>query len=139
MEKIWHHAFYNELHVAREEYLVLLTKAPLDPKANREKMTQIMFETFNTPATYVAIQAVLSLHTSGHTTGLVMGSGDGVTYTVPIYKGCTLPHHLESGPGWPGRGSRATASLADRMQKEVTALVPSTMKIKILAPPECKR
>ncbi|KAK2103642.1 hypothetical protein P7K49_017498 [Saguinus oedipus] len=44
METIWHHTFYNELHVAPEEH-----------PANGEKMTQIMFETFNTPAMYVAI------------------------------------------------------------------------------------
>merc|ERR1719195_524622 len=92
MEKIWDHTFQNELRVDPEEHPVLLTEAPRNPKSNREKMITTMFETFSVPSFYVAVQAVLSLYSSGRTTGIVMDCGDGVSHTVPIFEGYCLPH-----------------------------------------------
>jgi actin beta/gamma 1 len=82
MEKIWHHTYFSELHVAPEEHPVLITEAPMNPLRNREMMASIFFESFNVPAFYVDIPAVLSLYCSGRTTGFVIDSGDGVTQCV---------------------------------------------------------
>ena len=66
----------------------------MNPKDNRERMTQIMFESFSVRRYYVNIQAVLSLYASGRTTGCVMDSGDGASRAVPVYEGYALPHAI---------------------------------------------
>jgi len=95
MTLIWNHCMMNELRVTPSDFPALLTEAPRNPKANREKMCEIFFDKFNVPGFYLAIQAVLSLYSSGKITGLVLDSGDGVTHTVPIYDGYSISHAIE--------------------------------------------
>ncbi|KAI5851913.1 actin family [Tricharina praecox] len=91
MERIWQHIYSEELKTLSEEHPVLLTEAPLNPRTNRDAAAQIFFETFNVPALFMSIQAVLALYASGRTTGIVLDSGDGVSHAVPVYEGFAMP------------------------------------------------
>ena len=94
-EKVLHHTFTNELRVNPEEHNVLITETALNPKVNREKLTQILFDTFNVPGLYVANTAVLSLYSAGKFTGVVVEIGDGVAHIVPVFEGSVLPHIIQ--------------------------------------------
>lgn len=95
MERLWHYIYSkDQLQTIPEEHPVLLTEAPLNPRRNREKAAEIFFETFNVPALFISMQAVLSLYATGRTTGVVLDSGDGVTHAVPIYEGFAMPHSI---------------------------------------------
>lgn len=95
MEKVWQYVYSKEqLNTFAEEHPVLLTEAPLNPRHNREKAAEIFFDSFNVPALFVSMQAVLSLYATGRTTGVVLDCGDGVTHAVPIYEGFALPHSI---------------------------------------------
>jgi len=94
MEKIWGHIFTNELRVASEEYNVMLTEVPQNPKENRENMIRIMFETFNVNKFYLANPAMLSMYSAGKFTGIVVDLGDGICQFCPIFDGYQLPKGL---------------------------------------------
>ena len=94
MERIWHYSFYNDLRVNPTDHPVLLTEPPLNKNTNKEKMAELMFDTFNVPAMYISMQAILSLYASGRTTGIVVDAGDGVTHIVPVYEGFAISHAI---------------------------------------------
>lgn len=91
MERLWNHTYTLDLKTNAEDHPLLITEAPLNPRTNRDKMCQVLFEQFNVPCIYVSIQAVLSLYALGRTTGVVIDSGDGVLHIVPVYEGFSLP------------------------------------------------
>eukprot|EP00483_Globobulimina_turgida_P002668 UN02673 len=97
MEVVWRNTF-KQLQVETYEHSTFLTETMLTPKANREKMTQIMFEKFDVPALYLAVDSILALYASGRTTGTVLTSGYGITNITSIFEGYPLLHatqHLE--------------------------------------------
>ncbi|KAG2373806.1 hypothetical protein C9374_011691 [Naegleria lovaniensis] len=92
IEKILHHALYNELRVAPEEQSVMISNRTNTPNLQREKLTQIMFETFSVPAFYLAPSSVLTMFASGRNTGIVLDCGDGVTSVETVCNGYHTIH-----------------------------------------------
>lgn len=92
LEKVWHHTLFSELRVSPEEHPIMMTETSLNPKADREKVAEIMFETFNVPYLFLHLQAVLALLASGRTTGVVLDSGESISHVVPIFESYAIPH-----------------------------------------------
>lgn len=98
MEQLWQRCMFKYLRCEPEEHYVLLTEPPLNSPENREYTAEIMFETFNVPGLYIAVQAVLALAASWTSrqvtertlTGTVIDSGDGVTHVIPVAEGYVI-------------------------------------------------
>ncbi|OAF70113.1 Actin-related protein 3 [Intoshia linei] len=94
-EKFIARSLYRYCRIVPEDHYFLLTEPPLNTPENREAMAEIMFETFNVPGLYIAVQAVLALAASWTSknsktrklTGTVLDSGDGVTHVIPVAEG----------------------------------------------------
>lgn len=92
MEKFLEQCIFKYLRAEPEDHYFLLTEPPLNTPENREYIAEIMFESFNVPGLYIAVQAVLALAASWASrsvqertlTGIVIDSGDGVTHVIPV-------------------------------------------------------
>ena len=95
LEKIWNYIFTNELKVNQKEYNVLITQPINNIKENKEKIAEIMFESFNIPGLYIADSTLLSLYAAGKFTGMVIDMGDGITQFSPFYDGFLFEDKFE--------------------------------------------
>ena len=91
-ENLMHYLLYSEMKVVPEEVSILITESPRTSRENREKLTEILFETFNVKRLHIANSSMVGLFSYGKTSGLIVDSGFNVTSTVPIYEGYPLSH-----------------------------------------------
>ena len=95
MTHLYNYTFEERLKIDPSEHKIMLTEAAMNPKKNREKLVECMFETFGFQGVHCSIQAVLTLYAQGLLTGVVVDSGDGVTHIVPVYEGFALPDKIK--------------------------------------------
>lgn len=106
MERFWEQCIFKYLRSEPEDHYFLLTEPPLNQPENREYTAEIMFETFNVPGLYIAVQAVLALAASWTSkqvtertlTGTVVDSGDGVTHVIPVAEGYVIGSSIKHIP-----------------------------------------
>ena len=93
MKNLWEHIF-EELNLDPKNMDIIITDSPMNTKENKQKIAKIMFEEFKVESLAIINTAVLSLFSTGKTTGVVVECGEGVSYTVPIFEGYALPHAI---------------------------------------------
>lgn len=94
MELIWNYIFSHELKVDPSEYSVLMMESPKTIKINREKMTEVMFETFNVPSFFVGNSCFLGSYVAERNTSVVLECGHEVTSICPQYGGYIIPEGI---------------------------------------------
>ncbi len=117
LELFVHGCYSKYLKVRPSDHACILTEPPLNPSMNREKLAEVMFETFGVPSMYIGVQAVMALYAYGNTlTGTVVDSGDGVTHVIPVTDG-----YVTGAAEIPIAGKDVTRMIAEslRMRKEV--------------------
>lgn len=95
IENLWSYTFFNALKVCPDEVYAVITESPMNPAKYREKTIETLFELFNLEGVYLASKSLLSLYATGRTTGCVVDSGSGVSFSVPIYEGYASPHTIQ--------------------------------------------
>merc|ERR1711991_464016 len=134
IERLWEQALYKYLRCDPEDHYFLVTEPPLNLPENREYTAEIMFETFDVPGLYIAVQAVLALAASWTSkdvtkrtlTGTVIDSGDGVTRVILVAEGYVIGSSIKH---IPLAGRDITAFVQQlQLEREGNAIPPKLRK-----------
>jgi len=91
LESLYAHAFYRQLGwVEGDEGAVLVSEPLFTSRADRERLAQTLFESFNVSGLYVAEQPVLALYGLGKTSGVSVDVGYAVTDVAPVVDGAVV-------------------------------------------------
>jgi len=135
MEKLWQHCIFRYLRTDPEDHYFCLTEPPLNPPENREFTAEVMFETFNIPGLYIAVQAVLALAASWTSkqvtektlTGTVIDSGDGVTHVIPVAEGYVIGSSIKSMP----LAGRTVTQFVQQLLRDRNEKVPAAQSLEV--------
>jgi len=135
MESFWEQCIFKYLRCEPEDHYFLLTEPPLNAPENREYTAEIMFETFNVPGLYIAVQAVLALAASWTSknvkertlTGTVIDSGDGVTHVIPVAEGYVIGSSIKHIP----LAGRDITAFIQQLHRERGEIIPPAESLEI--------
>lgn len=113
IEQVWRHALVDRLGVDPSEHPLLVSEPSFNPSVKREKMTQILFETFSIPALFISKEPVLSCFANARATGLVVDCGGALTVCTPVFDGYALQRGIIRSPIG---GDRISEELAKRVE-----------------------
>ncbi|TFF87578.1 MAG: hypothetical protein EU549_04465, partial [Promethearchaeota archaeon] len=86
--EIMNHIFYTLLRVETlSTHPVLYVESPFVQQDTKEYIARVLFETHQAKSLIMIPSPILSCFSVGLTTGLVIESGDGLTWIVPIING----------------------------------------------------
>lgn len=88
-ERVVHHTF-EQLKTSAPETKVLYSVPVMGSKANEQKMSQLLFESYNVPVLAAAYAPVMSLYGAGKSSGVVVEIGEGSTQIMPIWEGAMI-------------------------------------------------
>lgn len=122
-EQLWDHCFRKQLCVDPKEHPVMIADRAFSTPQSRDKLAQLIFEKFDSPALFLARSSVLAAFALGKTSALVLDCGGGVTSCEPVFDGYVV-----------NRGARRTQVAGSMVDQCFGALLFGKGKNKRLLP-----